>query len=307
MAREIVLYTSVDEPVAKPVVEAFTKKTGVAVRIVTDTEATKSIGLAERLRAEREHPRCDVWWGNEPFHTVLLADEGMFEPYAPADSAAIREQFKDAKQRWTGCGIRARVIALAAIWSYMPQGIDELTKPVFKNKIVMGKPAIGTIGGHVAAIYVTRGREKADEFFRKLRENGVTLVGGNSMVVEQIKANNFAAGLTDNDDVASADPPLTSAILPDQKPGEAGTLAIPSTIALIKRDDIQVESKQLIDFLVSAETEKALIDAKFSGWSVRSKETEFRAMKIDYAEVAKAMPQAVRRAADILEGREPKD
>ncbi len=307
LGREIVLYTSVDEPVARPIVQAFTKKTGIEVKLVTDTEATKSIGLAERLRAEKEKPRCDVWWGNEPFHTVNLASEGMFESYDSPSAKEVRDLFKDKNHQWAGCGIRARVIAQAAISSYLPQTLDELTKPVYKNKLVMGKPAIGTIGGHVAAIYVTRGKEKADEFFKKLRENQVTLVGGNSIVVQQVAAGNFFAGLTDNDDVAAAGSAMVGAILPDQKEGEAGTLAIPTTVALVKRDDLQEDSKKLIDFLLSNETEKSLIDAKFSGWSVRSKETEFRAMKIDYAEVARAMPAAVRRASDILEGREPKD
>ncbi|MBC7783651.1 MAG: extracellular solute-binding protein, partial [Burkholderiales bacterium] len=304
-ARPIVLYTSVDEPIARPIVQAFTKKSGIEVKIVTDTEATKSIGLAERLRAEKGKPRCDVWWGNEPFHTVNLADEGLFEPYESANAKDVRGLFKDKLHRWTGCGIRARAIALSTESSILPSRLDDLLKPAFKNRVVMGKSAIGTIGGHVAAIYATRGRAKADDFFRKLRDNGVTLVGGNSMVVQQIASGNFAIGITDNDDIAALDPRQVSMILPDQAAGEVGTLAIPTTIALVKRDDASPESRLLIDFLVSADTEKMLIDAKFAGWSVRSEETAFRAMQIDYAEVAKAMPQAVRRAADILEGRDP--
>src|SRR5438874_1086383 len=69
---EVVLYTSVDEPVAAPIVREFEKRTGIHVILQTDTEATKSVGLAERLRAERDNPRADVWWGNEIFLTILL-------------------------------------------------------------------------------------------------------------------------------------------------------------------------------------------------------------------------------------------
>ena len=109
-AGEIVLYTSVDEPAARPVIDAFEKQTGLKVRLVADTEANKSVGLAERLRAERNRPRADVWWGNEPFLTVALADEGLLQPYAPPTADDVRPQFVDKAHRWTGNGLRARVL-----------------------------------------------------------------------------------------------------------------------------------------------------------------------------------------------------
>jgi iron(III) transport system substrate-binding protein len=308
---DVVLYTSVDEPMARPIVDKFVKETGIKVRLVTDTEATKSIGLAERLRAEKDRPRCDVWWGNEPFHTVNLAEEGMFEPYESPNARDVRELFRDKQNRWAGNGLRARVIAKTPVFDEQTEHLDSsrldgMTSSFAKGKIVMGKPAVGTIGGHVSAIYAVMGTDNADAFFKGLRENGVVLVGGNSPVPQQIAAGNFWVGLTDNDDVLHTKPQIAMS-LPDQREGEIGTLAIPTTVALVKRSDIQDDSKRLIDYLLSADVEKALIDAKFIGWSVRAKETDFRAMKIDYFEVARKMPWAVRRAEAILEGREPQE
>ena len=40
----VVLYTSVDQPVAEPIVREFEKRTGIKVDLQTDTEATKSSG-----------------------------------------------------------------------------------------------------------------------------------------------------------------------------------------------------------------------------------------------------------------------
>lgn len=307
---DVTLYTSVDEPYARPIVEKFTKDTGIKVRLITDTEATKSVGLAERLRAEKDRPRCDVWWGNEPFHTVNLAEEGLFEPYESPSAEDVRELFKDKQHRWAGNGLRARVIAWLVPFNmahdYGVKRLDALLVPSRKGRIVMGKPAVGTIGGHVSAIYAVMGTEKADAFFKGLRANNIVLVGGNSPVPQQIATNNFEVGLTDNDDVSNTKGLCPVAMsLPDQAEGEIGTLAIPTTVALVKRKDIKDDSKKLIDYLLSTEVEKALIEAKYSGWSVRSKEADFRAMKIDYLEVAKKMPWAVRRAETLLDGREP--
>jgi iron(III) transport system substrate-binding protein len=306
--KPIVLYTSVDEPYARPIVDRFTKETGIAVTLVTDTEATKSVGLAERLRAEKNQPRCDVWWGNEPFHTVLLADEGLFATYASPSAKDIQPLFVDSQHRWAGNGIRARVIVAPAITKRLPPiTLDALLSPELKGKIVMGRPALGTIGGHVAAIYATRGTGGGDSFFKGLRENGVTLVGGNGPVPQQIAAGNFEVGVTDSDDVpaTNTDGWYVQAILPDQAQGQAGTLAVPATVALGIRAKDNPAARQLVDRLLSAEVEKALIDAKFVGWSVRAPESQFHAMAIDYAAVAKSMPWAIRRAEAILDGRTP--
>ncbi len=57
----------------KKEVPAFEKETGIKVKAVYDSEAVKTVGLANRLLAERSHPQCDVFWGNEEMRTRQLA------------------------------------------------------------------------------------------------------------------------------------------------------------------------------------------------------------------------------------------
>jgi iron(III) transport system substrate-binding protein len=302
---QVVLYTSVDEPIARPIIQQFEKTSGIRVRLVTDAEATKSVGLAEKVRAEKANPQADVFWGNEPFHTINLAEEGLLAPYEAAAAKEIPPQFKDPQQRWAGNGLRARVIAVSGRLSVRPEGLDDLTQPAWKGKIVMASPSAGTTGGHVAAIYVLRGDDGARDFFKKLHANGIKLVGGNSVSAQQVAQNNFAAGLTDNDDVANAkvDLPALDSVLPDQD-GD-GTLMVPTTVGLVAGGKNAEAGKKLTEYLLSAVVEKKLIDAKFALVSVRELEkNNVKAMKVDYREVARALPRAVREATAILEGRE---
>jgi iron(III) transport system substrate-binding protein len=88
-----VLYTSVDEPFVLPLVDEFKQRTGISVTLLTDAEASKSVGLAERLRAEKDHPQADVWWDNECFLTINLADEGVVEAYNSPSAADIPAQY----------------------------------------------------------------------------------------------------------------------------------------------------------------------------------------------------------------------
>src|SRR3990172_742730 len=58
----VVVYTSVDDVFARPIAERFQQETGIEVRLVPDTEETKSTGLLNRLIAEKERPQADVFW-----------------------------------------------------------------------------------------------------------------------------------------------------------------------------------------------------------------------------------------------------
>src|SRR5687768_8995547 len=119
--QALVVYTSVDEPYARPILLEFQKQTGIRVIVQTDTEATKSAGLAARLEAERDKPRADVWWGNEVFHTIRLADAGVLAAYESPAAKDVPAKFKDVQHRWAGNGLRARVIVEA-----VTPGADEL-------------------------------------------------------------------------------------------------------------------------------------------------------------------------------------
>jgi iron(III) transport system substrate-binding protein len=301
-SKEIILYTSVDEPIARPIIDAFTAQTGIRVALVTDTEASKSVGLAERLRAEKNRPRANVWWGNEPFHTILLAEEGLFAQYESSSAADVPGMYKDPQHRWAGNGLRARILmykfpgAIAASQARLEYLADA--------PAAMARPTAGTTGGHVASLYAVWGDERADEFFRSLANSGIKLLGGNGPVARAVANGEFSVGLTDNDDYGNLrDHPGTIRMaLPNQD--DIGTLMIPTTVALVAGPPESAEAKRLVDYLLSHEVERKLIDAKFAGWSIRGGPDQPKAMQIDYVEVARKMPQAVRRATAILEGRQ---
>ncbi|MDB5302008.1 MAG: iron transporter substrate-binding protein, partial [Phycisphaerales bacterium] len=156
-AGPVVLYTSVDEPYARPLVEQFKRETGIDVTLVTDSEASKSVGLSEKLRAEREHPRADVWWSNECFLTINLADEGVLARYDSPAAGDIPAQYKDAEHRWAGPVLRVRTlvsrVAPGGNW-VPPTRLRDLLRPDLKGRVAIARPTAGTTGGHVAALYV---------------------------------------------------------------------------------------------------------------------------------------------------------
>ena len=74
---EVVSYTSVDQVVSEPIFRDFERQTGVAVQAVFDTEETKSTGVLNRLLAEAQSPRADVFWSGDPVRPFILIGRGL--------------------------------------------------------------------------------------------------------------------------------------------------------------------------------------------------------------------------------------
>jgi iron(III) transport system substrate-binding protein len=308
-ANTVVVYTSVDEPVARPILAEFARRTGIKLEIRTDAEATKTAGLAALMEAERDHPRADVYWGNEPFYTSVLAAKGIFQPYVSPVAAEIPARFKDADGRWAGSALRVRVLAVTdvapgAAGAAGVRRLSDLSNPALKGRIAISRPTAGTVSGHVAALWDVLGEERARQLFAGWRANDMKLLGGNSEVSNQAGSGQIWAGLTDNDDVANtkAEGGKLSMVLPDQDPSDIGTLAFPCTVALLAKAPHGSNGRKLVDYLLSREVEKKLIDARYARYSVLAEDKLVKTMNVDYAKAAAQMPRAVAEATRILTG-----
>lgn len=309
--NEVVLYTSIDEPVARDVIRRFQMQTGIRVVLVTDTEATKTAGLAERVLAERDRPRADVYWGNEPFHTIRLADAGVLATHTVAAASDIPPAFRDPENRWVGVGYRARVICLSARDELSPlvreiTRLEHLTRPDLRGRIAIAVPSTGTTAGHMAALYTLWGEEKFRGWLIGLRANQAKLLGGNSVVAQLTGQGALVAGLTDNDDVDAtlATGLRLTALLPDQAEGEQGTLLVPTTLALVAGAPNTANAKRLLEFLASKPNEDEMVRSSFLRGSLRTLDTDHvRAMTVDLSAAARNMRTATELALTVLQDR----
>lgn len=79
--QQVVIYTSLDKVFSQPILEAFEKQTGIKVLDVYDSEATKTTGLVNRLIAEKDAPKADVFWNSETGRTIVLKNKGVLAKY----------------------------------------------------------------------------------------------------------------------------------------------------------------------------------------------------------------------------------
>src|SRR3989344_6318127 len=175
----VVVYVSHDQDYAQPILEAFEKETGLGVKAVYDTEASKTVGLTNRLIAEKHNPQADVFWNNEVVRTIQLKKEGILDVYRPRNYDKLNSLYKDSEGYWTGFAARARVLIVITDLldkTDRPSSLEDLTKPLFAGQVTLADPRFGTTGSHVAALYALWGKEKTENFFKALKKNGLDIV-----------------------------------------------------------------------------------------------------------------------------------
>jgi iron(III) transport system substrate-binding protein len=227
----VVVYTSQDRVYAEPIFQEFTRQTGIKVSVLYDSEAAKTVGLANRLQAESSHPQCDLFWNNEELRTWQLASRGVL------------------LTNWASLGYRTRRIVvntnklslLAA-----PGNMSQLTNRAWYGKIALAYPLFGTTATHFLALRQSWGHEPWLAWCQALQANKPFLVDGNSVVVNLVGRGEAWVGITDSDDVAAGQSeglPVASITR------NSSQMLIPNTIAFVAGQRHPREARELFAYL----------------------------------------------------------
>ena len=262
----VVVYCAQDQVYAQPVFREFEKRTGLKVRAVYDSEAVKTVGLANRLLAERTHPQCDVFWGNEEMRMRQLTAQNVFR--GTNGSAAF--------------GYRSRRIVFNThrlSLESAPHSLLELTNQSWRGKVALAYPQFGTTAAHFHALRQRWGEEPWQQWCHALAMNKPFLLDGNSMVVKVVAKGEAWAGLTDSDDVADGQReglPVAACPINDE------TLLMPNTVAITRDAPHSEAAQRLFDYLQGRDVTTRLIAARaLEGYTVS--EVSVATLKIDWS------------------------
>jgi iron(III) transport system substrate-binding protein len=104
---ELVVYSSRNEQLIKPMFDRYTEETGQAIRFVTDDAGP----LIERLAAEGKNSPADVLITVDAGDLWHAAERGLLRPIdSPTLAENIPERLRDSQGRWFGISVRARTI-----------------------------------------------------------------------------------------------------------------------------------------------------------------------------------------------------
>jgi iron(III) transport system substrate-binding protein len=300
-SKHVVVYTSVDEVFARPITEKFSKETGIEVRLVPDTEETKSTGLLHRLIAEKDRPQADVFWSGDPVRAAVLKSKGVSAPYRSPRAEGLPREFSDPDGHWTGFSARARVLIYNRNLvpdGQEPRSVMDLLDPRFGGKACIANPLFGTMSMHAAALFDALGDERAKSFFERFRKNGGRMLSSNGEVRRRVADGELAVGLTDTDDanVARLEKKPIGVVYPDQD--GFGTLIVPNCAVLVARGPNPEAGRAFIDYLLRPETEEAFARSEAAQMPLRKGVAvpegvtpleSLRPMVVDYGKLAELL------------------
>jgi len=224
------------------------------------------VGLANRLLAERNHPRCDVFWGNEELRTRQLAAQGVWRD----------------TNGWQAFGYRSRRIAIntnfvkgaeAAVAALDPppggaafavrdrpalRSLRELTNATWRGKVAVAYPLFGTTATHFLALRQAWGEPGWEAWCRALAANQPLVVDGNSVVAKLVARGEAWVGLTDSDDIAAVQregAPVAAL------PLDQDALLIPNTVAVTRGAPDPAAAAALFQFLQRPVVVESLVKA----------------------------------------------
>ena len=259
----LVVYCAHDAVYSKQILDQFTAETGIAVRLVPDSEATKSLGFIERLIREKDAPRCDVFWNNQLLGTLDLRERGILQPYKGPGFARIPDAYKDPDGHWVGFAARFRVYIVN---TEKLEATEEAVKTRLEaddlSRVAIAKPIYGTTLSHYSVLWQRQGGEQVKAWHQDSRARKIVEATGNAHVKDLVANGVCDMGLTDTDDFFVArDEGKPVAMLPVRLADDA-TLCLPNTVCIIRGTRRLAQARRLADYLLSAPCEVALARSK---------------------------------------------
>lgn len=175
-ATELTVYTAVESDDLQKYAQRFNQAhPDITIRWVRDSTGV----MTARLLAEKDNPRADVIWGLAATSLLLLDDEGLLEPYAPAGVEKLDPKFVDQNTPPAWVGMDAWVAAICyntiegeKLGVPMPTSWEDLTRPEYKGHVVMPNPSSSGTGYLDVASWIQLwGEEQAWTFMDGLHDN----------------------------------------------------------------------------------------------------------------------------------------
>ena len=265
---EVNVYTYRETKLIQPLLDAFTKDTGIKVNVIS-----ASSGLEQCIKTEGANSPADVLLTVDIARLEDAVQAGVTQP---VDSAALEKvvgpQYRDPEGHWYGLAMRARVVYASK--DRVKQDTityEELADPKWKGKICIRSGQLMYNYALFAAYIAHYGEAKTEEWLRGLKANlAQKPSGGDRETARDIAAGKCDIGVGNtyywalmNDKETDQKPwaEATKVMLPTFKDG--GTHVNLSGVVLIKHAPNKANAVKLIEWLVGDHAQHMYADLNY--------------------------------------------
>lgn len=266
----LTIYTSRKEEMTRPLLDDFTKKTGIKTQLLQDNSTAK---LMARIESEGKDSPADVLMPADVVSMEQAAQKGLLKSIqSDILNKNIPAELRDKQGRWYGLGKRARVIVYnkEKVTPDQLSSYEDLADPKWKGQILVRSSSHPYNLALLASMIVSHGPEMTEAWVKGIVANLARAPQGGD--TDQIKA--VAAGeatialvnsyyyarllnspLPEEKEVASK----TGIFFPNQNPKQGelkGAHINISGAGVIVGSDMSKEAQQFIEFLSTPEAQR---------------------------------------------------
>ena len=230
--------------------QQFTKDTGIKVDFIDMSSGE----VLSKLQAEKGKPSADVWFGGGLDSFITAKNKGLLEQYISPEMREVPLKYRDKDGYWSGVslvlvGFMVNNEILADKKLAAPKTWADLTKPEYRDEVIMANPAIsGTNYALVDNLIQELGEDKAWEYFEALNKNVPFLAQRGGEPPMKVTTGEFGVAVIPMSGefiLMEGKYPVTTIYPEDMIPW------VPAGMAIFKNAENLPEAKKFIDWALS--------------------------------------------------------
>jgi iron(III) transport system substrate-binding protein len=248
----------------EPALEAFTRKTGIQVKMLTGNTGE----LFERLKAEGDRTPADVLLTVDAGNLWNAARTGLLSKVdSPELAMNIPAHLRDPENRWFGLTVRARTIMYnthkvkpAELSTY-----EALGDPKWKGRLCLRTSGYIYNQSLLATMIKRHGEPRTEEIAKSWAANQPVLINSDTKILEAIAAGQCDVGLTNHYYLARIlAKDAAFPVLPFWANQQTtGTHVNVSGAGVTAHSKHRANAQKFIEFLSSAEAQQMFADVSF--------------------------------------------
>ncbi len=254
LSQTLTVYSGRGEKFTKPVLEAFTKQTGIAVQVQTGASGA----LLAKLRVEGERSPADVFITNYVGVLEEARRHGLLAPVIAPTLTQIAPEFRAVDDTWLAFSARLRVIVYntGMIQPGAITSLLELADPKWQGQVGTVTSGNQSFIGGLSAIYALQGEATTEAFLRGLKANSEgRVLPKHTPVVSAVAAGQFPLGYVNHyyyyrHKAKEPDAPL-DILIPDQQDDQMGAVVTVAGAAVLKAAKNPEAAQEFMAFLIS--------------------------------------------------------
>ena len=255
-AETLILYSGRSKSLVEPIIKQFEEASGIQVEV----NYAGTTQLAAALLTEGDKSPASLFWAQDAGALGAVSKKEMFEKLPESILTQVPSGFRDAEGFWIATSGRARVLAYSperVKMEELPQSIFDLTQPKWKGRVGWA-PTNASFQAFVTSLRVQVGEERAEEWLRGMKANGVKGYAKNTPIIEALAAGEIDLGLPNHYYLLrfkskDVNYPVAQTFFKASDPGNLVNIA---GIGLLKNSKNKEAALKFVEFLLSTKAQQ---------------------------------------------------